>query len=273
MVNIVKAFRRSVRTAISRSYNWFVKVIIRLGSDRNIWEGTYNSANEIKINNNDWEYFTNWQFTEVRKIIENTADVPNPFFIGDRALFPLFISIISQNKPDLTILDIGGGTGFDFLSIVHCSKTSAKVHYYIVEIPKLLDRARVIFSKYPNVKFFSNCHDMTLVPDVILFNSTLQYFEDYKEKLIEISRLNPEYIVFIRLSGGTFNSYISKQVNIPDVQTPYWFVNIYELNDILENAGYNLIYRSRGDCEYYQGNFPESYRMKRTWNLIFRKKK
>ena len=267
----IKHFRRGCRSIISRVYNRFVKEFIKLGSDRKIWDGIYYSKNDIDIKNNDWDYFTNWQFTEVRNLIEKHNEDPDEYFIGDRALFPLLVSIISKDKSEIKILDIGGGVSLDFLAILNCSKISTKLQYFIVDIPELIIRAQDVFKKYPQVSYLADYGEKCADLDIILFNSSLQYFDDYKKKITDIAQLNAKYIVFIRLSGGKFDSYISRQVNIPDVETPYWFVNIDELRNLLADCGYQLLYQSRGDCEYYQGNFPESYRMNRTWNLVFTK--
>jgi putative methyltransferase (TIGR04325 family) len=272
MVNIVKAFRRSVRSAISRSYNWFVKVIIRLGSERKIWDGIYSSRDEIPIGSRDWDYFTNWQFNEVKKLAGRENDDPDEFFTGDRALFPLLISVMQQNTQEITVLDIGGGVGIDFFSILNCTKNVSKLNYYVVEIPEILQKVDSVFKAYPQIHYIAPSDENSIEPDVILFNSSLQYIDNFKERLSQCATKGAKFIVFIRLSAGHFNAYLTNQINIPDIQTPYWFVNIEEIINLLYGSGYELLYQSRGDCEYYQGNFPEYYRMGRTWNLIFCKK-
>lgn len=271
MVFNIRQIRRSFRSIITRMYNRFVKEIIRLGSDRKIWDGIYKSKDEISLGYCDWDFFTHWQFNEVKKLVDRHNGNPDEFFVGDRALFPLFISAIFQNKPDITILDIGGGVGFDFFSILNCTKNISKLHYYVVEIPEVLQKAESVFNQFPQLHYITPSDENSVEPDVILFNSSLQYFDNYEERISQCAKRGAKYIVFIRLSAGHFDSYLTKQVNIPDIQTPYWFVNIDEIKTQLSGFGYEMLYQSRGDCEYYQGNFPESFQMGRTWNLVFGK--
>ena len=260
---------KNIRSLLLRIYNRYIGQLIGLESNQKIWEGIYSSKDDIILKNKNWGWFSNWQYNEISKLIKKDYEEPDDYFVGDRSLFPLIISLIGQNKSAIRILDIGGGVGIDFLAILNCSKISATIQYFVVEIPQICRKAETIFKKYPGITFLPDYQEKCVEPDIILFNSSLQYFDNYKEKIIDITKLKAQYIVFIRLSAGNFNSYLSKQVNIPGVETPYWFVNIEELRNLLFDSGYKLIYQSRGDLKYCQDNFPESYRMGRTWNLVF----
>ena len=267
---------KNIRSLLSRIYRYF-RQSLGLGSTQKIWDGIYSSKDEIILKKNDWNWFSNWQYNEICKIIEKHNANPDDFFGGrslrERSLFPLIISLVGQNKSTIKILDIGGGVGIDYLTILNYCKISAKIQYFIVDIPEVGKKVETIFKNFPDITYLNwesyseNCANL----DVILFNSSVQYFDDYKEKILDITKLDAEYIVFIRLAAGHFNSYLTKQVNIPGVETPYWFINIEELRTLLSNSGYKLLYQSRGDIEYYQGNFSESYRMGRTWNFVFAK--
>jgi putative methyltransferase (TIGR04325 family) len=254
------------RALIRTFYNRFADFVVRLGSDRPIWEGVYKYLSEIKIENNDWEYYTKWQCKEAERLLDK--EHPDEYFVGDRALFPLMVSLL--NKPSLKIYDIGGGAGFDFLALLNCCyKFKTTLDYRIIDLIAITTM-QPLFVKYPEAKFHATI-PKNEKPDIVLLNSSLQYFDDYHKELEDIAKLGAEYIMFIRLSAVTSESYVSKQINIPDTQTPYWFVNIYEVIIQMKSLGYDLVYQSRGDCTYYQGNFKPEYRMGRTWNLLFRK--
>jgi len=242
-----------------------------------LWQGIYASKDEIRSSMNNKDNYASWhipdKIAEVRKLLNrlNPQD-PETYYTGDRSLFPLIVSLVIRNKPSITILDIGGGLGLDYIGLLICCRTSTKISYNIIEIPEIYAESEKILNEcYPGNPDIHFIHDLMdcPAPDIILFNSSLQYFDDPMEKVREAAALKPDCLVFIRLSAGYFPQYLTKQVNISDNNVPYWFVNIDEMNNILSCHEYDLIYKSRGDSEYYQENFPESYRMGRTWNLIF----
>lgn len=76
------------------------------------------------------------------------------------------------------------------------------------------------------------------------FGSSLQYFENYRNILIETISLNPDYIVITDTPMGSMNTFVCAQVNMKDIVIPRLVFGLEELLEFFKSEGFDLIHKS-----------------------------
>ena len=96
---------------------------------------------------------------------------------------------------------------------------------------------------------------------------------DYKAALLELVNKNPRYILFTDNFMGKMKTFATTQVNMPGRRMKYWIFELKEIMDFFEERNFNLVYKSVNyqPCHNFD-NFPESYRINNSCNLLFERK-
>ena len=109
------------------------------------------------------------------------------------------ILVLSINKPNINILDYGGGANPVYSYIKN--STNKETHTFVIEQEKFCKKIK---NKIPKeyekrVKYISSLDHLGKNNfDIICFNSSIQYLEDYKQKLNKIFKLNPLYVLITK---------------------------------------------------------------------------
>jgi putative methyltransferase (TIGR04325 family) len=195
-----------------------------------------------------------------------------PFHVAEENTYlPLLVSVVAvERKNDITILDLGGGTGVGFISTVSCLPGDIGLSYYVIETPAMCEQGTELFKDDNRIRFLPDFPDKLHV-DIVFVNSALQYFENYREVLTRLCSYAPEYILLVKFSAGPFNTFATLQQNLNGTTSPYWFLGLSEINELFLSLGYSLIYKSALARHYNQDNFPETHRMGQACNLLFGK--
>ena len=218
-----------------------------------------------------WADIVERETKEVAEELTEGGTVPG-LLKGDNSLLPLLVAIISarsDSKDSIKILDFGGGAGVDYLFLEGAVHRVDNLEFHIVDSDKVCRCGRLIFQANPQVFFHTALPEHISDFDIIHVDSVMQYIEDYASLLKNLCSYKPEYILFVRLSAGDIPTYVSKQVNVPGCCLPYQFINVGDFITTMNQLGYRLSFKSSGDLEYNQDNFPSAYRMGRTCNLLF----
>lgn len=193
-----------------------------------------------------------------------------PYSIAEEnILLPLVSVMLKKGSTKLTVLDLGGGMGSGFLSLLHCGY-EGEIAYHVVETPAMCAGGSRLFKDDNRIKFWDHLPDELPEVDIVFVDSALQYFEQYRETLDRLAAYKPEYFLFVKLSAGNIPTYASLQRNLGGSGSAYWFFNVQEIIGHMRAKGYGLVYKSTLGREYNQDNFPEQYRLRRTCNLLFK---
>jgi putative methyltransferase (TIGR04325 family) len=159
---------------------------------------------------------------------------------GRNMIVPLVLSIL--NKDRCVILDIGGGVNAVFS---HLNSTQKQQYQCFV-----LERTEVVSnlnSKIPiknknNLQYVDSADDIKMI-DVAYFGSSIQYIENYKTLLKQISKLTPEFIIFSEsIFTAEDEDYFVLQVNMfPDV-FPNRFISENKLINLMRGLNYQCTY-------------------------------
>jgi hypothetical protein len=215
------------------------------------WEGIYTNFREVPtegegLDGDIWAEIVERETSEVAKEITKGGTIP-ALLSGYDSLLPLLVSVVAHKNNKIRILDFGG----------------------VVDSDKNCQRGRLIHGNDPQIIFHQSLPERISAFDIVHMDSVLQYIEDYPLLLKTLCGYKPEYFLFVRLSAGNIPTYVAKQMNVPGISCPYRFINIDDLIRVMNECGYALAFKSAGDREHKQGNFPVEYRVGRACNLLF----
>ena len=177
-----------------------------------------------------------------------------------------FISGLHLN--DIGMLDIGGGYGETYLHLKQA--TTKRFQYRVFELPFTINQSTPEFLEFEEIKFCESLHDVDIVPHVVYFGSSLQYFNDYKKILIEAMNYQAHFIVISDTPMGSIDTFACAQVNMPGIVIPRWVFNQNEISLILRSGGYELIHDSSNYYPFHNfNNYPLNYQGTAHKNTIF----
>lgn len=175
-------------------------------------------------------------------------------------------------KSNLKILDVGGGLGTTFIDLKFSLPTK-KVDVTVLELPSIAENGRRIFDKYSDISFVSTFPTEGAGFDVVYFGSSLQYFENFNEVLMNSASLEPEFIVIADTTMGPSQSFACAQVNMHGRAIPRMVFSKLELIETLGKLGYQLVHQSVNYSPAHTfDNYESPVQLTRHWNLVFQRK-
>lgn len=243
-----------------------------------VWKGVYEKYKEVPVTGDSYFSVALAQETEqytrsLVRALEQQKRLPH-HINEENSFLPLVVSLIMAEKRKITILDLGGGMGIGFISILSCLEKADSLdhlNYYVIETPNMCKAGAALFKDDRRIRFFSDFPADLENIDIIYLNSSLQYFENYKGILRNLASYKAEYFLFMKFSAGEIPTYATAQQNLKGTTSAYWFFNIEEILSLMLSLGYQLKYKSTLSRVYNQSNFPLEYRLGKASNLLFQK--
>lgn len=249
-----------------------------MNEEFNIWEGTYESFFDVPVCGNGFES-DKWINDTYNKTVESYDDIKNNKRYDVKFnISPLYItsSIISSDET-LKILDFGGGMGISFIELISVLPDNKNISFTVIEGKGVCEKASIIYENDNRIRFCTQLPTNELY-DVIHISSSLQYVENWKGLLKELSKYDAKYFIFNDLPAGDIEKTYATIQNYYDSKIPYWF---FQLDDVIEEMninGYKLSFQANykhnilGKFEYFpQDNFENKLQIGYSKNLIFRR--
>ena len=272
-----------------RFTNSFKKIISSLSTDAGksvkekevinyTWEGVYLNADELPkdIKGFDSKKFVRDTYSMTKALVEQSLINQNTIQLevkDEVSLLPFLISsVFGRQKNKLRILDFGGGMGVTYLHLKSSINSTINLDYHVVEQKEMCEEGKNIFISDSSIHFHSELPADLKDINIIYINSALQYLMDYHSLLKKLASYKPEYILLVRLSAGDVPTFISIQKNVSDTRIPYYFFNLKELQAILLENGYDLIFKGAIGRKYNMDNLPPANRLEYQSNLLFIRK-
>jgi len=206
----------------------------------------------------------------------NTSRPIPPFHKQRSTLLPPVAAMMLESAHPLQILDLGGGLGIGYMTLVESiPQYTERGHYTIVEVPEICDVGRGLFLGR-GVTYLDSLPSQGKF-DLVHSASTLQYIEDWQQTLKSLSDYNPRYILLSDVFAGSIPTFVTLQ-NYHGSRIRHWFLNLDELLKLVSSLGYHLVMKSfvhsrRLGVEDIlpMDNFPASHRVEQSLHLLLRR--
>jgi putative methyltransferase (TIGR04325 family) len=248
-----------------------------IGTDKITYEGLFDSFEAvIKSYGNQPQYSTELAQAQSLKNLRLLINLYNskidfvPSWSSTRFNFiSSFVSGLDIN--DIGVLDIGGGYGETYLHLKQA--TIKRFKYRVFDLPFVISQSKPELLEFEEIKFCQSLDDVDIVPHIVYFGSSLQYFNDYKNILSEAMSYKPLFIVVSDTPMGNIDTFACAQVNMPGIVIPRWVFNQNEISLILKTEGYELIHDSANFYPFHNfNNYALNYKDIAHKNTIFIKK-
>ncbi len=181
----------------------------------------------------------------------------------------LLAASLAGTRPDIRVLDVGGGVGIAYLHVLAALRGPTAIRYEVVDLEGMCAAGRALFADDPRIRFSTALPARAGDVDVVYACSVLPYVEDYAGLLRQLAALWAPYVLLDQLAAGPFPRYAARQLNLPGQTLPYWFLNLDEIVEIVTGTGYVLVYEGQLGPVYAQPNYPEASRLGRMRRLLF----
>ena len=113
--------------------------------------------------------------------------------------------------------------------------------------------------KIARIKYFTSIKHIKIKKfDIICFNSSIQYLENYKEIIIELKKFQPKYILITRTIFQLENKdYYTLESVIEGNYHPYIFFSYKKFISFLSINNYKLIFSNKYNLNRYKHEFIE----------------
>lgn len=176
-----------------------------------------------------------------------------------------------EDQREIRVLDFGGALGAAFVQLLCTLRGPARVVYHVVELEGTCRAGRELFAGDDRIAFHTEVPALTGL-HIVYSSSVLPYVDDYGGLLRGLTRMGAAHVLLTQLAIGRFPTFAARQLNLSGQAMAYWFINRDELVGVMEESGYALAFETQAGPPYPQDNYPESHRVGRMWNLLFRRK-
>ena len=247
-----------------------------------VWVGVYESFEQAKGDQDVFECDI-WINKQKEKILRKYHNLNKNNFMSESAItndyaLPLVVAMLFISQLKVSVLDFGGGMGYEYLDVVaKVPMASQNLEYCIVDSEATLLHLPSEIAEMQNLSFCTNLHKVTSTFDIVHVGSVLQYIDDWKNLLHHLVLISKAKIfVFCDLLSGSIPSFVTQQYYYGK-KIPLRFLNNQEFANYMQSVGYQVLYKTnynpRQTLGYYpNAGLPETHRVSKHENWIFIKK-
>ncbi|MDG2252934.1 MAG: methyltransferase, TIGR04325 family [Methylophilaceae bacterium] len=244
-----------------------------------IWEGVYESFYEAPkntdfFNKRKWLEQEESKCDKKRRLFNNSDNsyISKLALTNDYCLPSILSTMLTKNEV-ITVLDFGGGLGSLYYETLELTVNKKNIRFIIVENNSICSIGNDFFNADSNVEFLTelpklkNDHKINLIHA----GSSMHYVDDWKKLLDIFAKYQPKYMIFADLPAGDIETFVTIQNQYGD-KAPVRFWNLKEFVDIVEDKGYELIFKSRFVNPYIDAmqHFDKRHRLEYFSQLVFK---
>ena len=206
-----------------------------------IWNGIYDHFHAVPPMGDGFSSVEWTKQTEhyTRLVIESHKPlIPIPTGVaGENHLLPLVSALASEGKPELRVLDFGGGMGVAYVHLRKSLPMRIALNYLVVESMPVCERGRDVFRDDAQIQFLPTIPEDYGEIDLVYASGAIQYAADYKSVMAQLCSYRPKHILLVKLSAGDIPTYVSGQLNVSGSIVPCWFLNINDFVGLMKGLG------------------------------------
>ncbi|EKD71001.1 MAG: hypothetical protein ACD_46C00301G0009 [uncultured bacterium] len=246
-----------------------------------VWVGVYERFEEV---NGDQAIFEDkiWIKNQKEKILAKYNNLNKNNFMSEAAIandysLPLVVAMLLTSQPKVSVLDFGGGMGYEYLDVIaKVPMASQDLMYCVIDNQVTLSHLPSEITAMKNLSFCTNLNTVNSTFDIVHVGSVLQYIDDWQNILHQLALISKaKFFVFCDLLAGNIPSFVTQQ-NYYGKKTPLRFLNNQEFAKYMQTLGYHILYKTsynpRQALGYYPNTgLPETHRITKHENWIFLK--
>jgi putative methyltransferase (TIGR04325 family) len=238
---------------------------------RFIWRGIYSHRRDVPIENNSYDDTAEVQahYDWTRKGLDLVRAGKPPYLRHE--VLAVVAAMTGVSTGAVRILDFGGAVGSGYVQVLGALPKGIAIQYHVVDLPKMCAAGRHLFANDPRITFHTCLQSLDGALDIVYASAVFPYIDDYPGILRQLASTKASFILLGQLAAGDFPTFAARQMNLGKKILAYWFLNRNEIVPLLAKSGYELVYEGTGDREYDQSNFPDTHRIGRMRNMLFRR--
>jgi putative methyltransferase (TIGR04325 family) len=186
-------------------------------------------------------------------------------------ILPTALSVMGSHKV-IKVLDVGGGLGACYLNLKRACPQKG-IHYTIIDLPETVEQGKDLFSAFSDIEFIKEFPPEASDFDVVLFGSSLQYFQNYQDIVKLVCSYDPEVIILADHPMGIAEIFVCAQINMADRVILFNVFNIDELLNLFEAQGYAPVLKTLSYYPFHDfSNYNDEVSKTRFYNFIFSRK-
>jgi putative methyltransferase (TIGR04325 family) len=123
------------------------------------------------------------------------TEVRNVGFHNVHVTYAYVIALTAHHKERISVLDWGGGLGH-YYQLAQATNPGVEIDFHCREVPALVEIGREL---NPSVTWHADEEYLNNYFDLVMVNGSLQYVEDWQEKLRQLARVAKDYFFLTRL--------------------------------------------------------------------------
>lgn len=236
-----------------------------------VWEGVYERFGDVPasgpgFDGDTWSSRSRAKIKAALETARSGGTVTAALSYGS-GLLPVVAALSTENRSEISILDFGGGLGFDFVSVAQGVVESGGVAYHVVDNATICALGSDMFRDDSRISFHDSLPDEIDDVDIVHLGSSLHYVDDWRSVLARLAGYRPHYFVLTDLPAGDIPTYATAQ-NYYESKIPCWFFDVHQILDQMASLSFKLLLKSRY-VEHRQDNFPDKFRLGHSCNLLF----
>jgi len=244
----------------------------------NIWEGIYESfpdaaRDAIGPGFSGAIYRDRARAVAKECLVALEAGRPIPPLHKQRSnLLPPVASMLIPAERALRILDLGGGLGIGYMTLLESMPAfRERINYTIVELPEICEEGRKLHSG--KIEYIEEL-PVNGQYDFVHSSSALQYIEHWRSVLRYLASLQAAYMLLTDVFAGPNPTFATLQ-NYYGSRIQHWFLNVDELLDCALASGYRALMcspaqsrRLDADDVLPMSNFPPTHRVHQSLHIL-----
>lgn len=189
---------------------------------------------------------------------------------ASKALLPVVVSTLAACQDTIKVLDFGGAGGLDFANLLaQTNDRVPRLSYHVVDVEAACEAGRSVWHDDSRISFSSSLPEAGHF-DIVYAYSAIHCVSDYKALLRRMAGYRPAVMLFCKHPVHAGEAFARKQVNMgPRREVMQWVLSLGEVEALLSEEGYRLIFRGKGEDQYNVDHYDAPYRVGDVVNMVF----
>lgn len=242
----------------------------RYGSKKHfkgVYDAYFDAPQSIGYNDPSWKLKSHSGAVRAQKMLSQRIPETAP----SKHVLPIALSMLADTADrEISVLDFGGAGGLDFGHARALTGGRVPIKYHVVDVEAACEGGRAAWEADARIAFSTVLPPVTEKFDVVYSYGAIHCVEKPLELLAAFCQYRPKCVVLCKHPVHDGKSFVRGQINLgKNLDLAQWVLSLSEIEDVMEENGYVLLFRAKGEDKYNVDNFPVNFRVEQTVNMVF----